>query len=264
MPDQPRKHDLQRGCFAQREAYEDLRETAALKVMLPWLVWHTEGTEKMLGRRIILQQPSNPIRRRFECGRSARRVESVNLPGYDHCRQRPIQRNRPDLDLRRQLQRELFGAAWFFLSALKIGRACDRNTILIAENASNPDGRGHLIFGISNSLADQIFRFPNSAVRIDINARVTKGAGGKYRNRNERRIFAKQRYRVGRKRHFGDVELAMPQHPEERLFDDEIEVIDLYAVDGNAFFQQGPRSIVVPTCKSQSKFRHGKPLIISH
>src|SRR5207245_8884173 len=95
------------------------------------------------GRRIILQQPSNPIRRRFERGRSARRVESVNLPGYDHCRQRPIQRNRPDLDLRRQLQRELFGAAWFFLSALKIGRACDRNTILIAENASNQAERGH-------------------------------------------------------------------------------------------------------------------------
>jgi 4,5-dihydroxyphthalate decarboxylase len=36
--------------LAQREAYEDLRETAALKVMLPWLVWHTEETEKVMGR----------------------------------------------------------------------------------------------------------------------------------------------------------------------------------------------------------------------
>jgi len=35
--------------LAQREAYQDLRETAALKVMLPWLVWHTEETEKIMG-----------------------------------------------------------------------------------------------------------------------------------------------------------------------------------------------------------------------
>src|SRR5207247_9367565 len=107
-------------------------------------------------------------------------------------------------------------------------------------------------------LTDIIVLFPKSTDRVDINAGVTKGAGGKYRNRNERRIFAKQRYRVGRKRHFGDVELAMPQHPEERLFDDEIEVIERYAVDGNAFFQQGQRSIVVLTFTTQSKLSAGK------
>src|SRR5207247_10428578 len=106
-------------------------------------------------------------------------------------------------------------------------------------------------------LTDIIVLFPKSTDRVDINAGVTKGAGGKYRNRNERRIFAKQRYRVGRKRHFGDVELAMPQHPEERLFEDEVEIIELYAVDGNAFFQQVPCTVVVPTRKSQSKFSHG-------
>src|SRR5580765_862365 len=35
---------------AQRMAYQDLRETAALKVMLPWLIQHLAETEAMMGR----------------------------------------------------------------------------------------------------------------------------------------------------------------------------------------------------------------------
>ena len=35
---------------AQRMAYQDLRETAALKVMLPWLIQHLAETEAVMGR----------------------------------------------------------------------------------------------------------------------------------------------------------------------------------------------------------------------
>jgi 4,5-dihydroxyphthalate decarboxylase len=35
---------------AQRIAYEDLHQTAALKVMLPWLIQHLADTEKLMGR----------------------------------------------------------------------------------------------------------------------------------------------------------------------------------------------------------------------
>src|ERR1700737_2587868 len=36
-------------CAAQREAYEDLSETAALKTMLPWLTAHVEETRREMG-----------------------------------------------------------------------------------------------------------------------------------------------------------------------------------------------------------------------
>ena len=35
---------------AQKDVYEDLHDSAALKLMLPWLLWHTEETEKLMGR----------------------------------------------------------------------------------------------------------------------------------------------------------------------------------------------------------------------
>ena len=35
---------------AQRMAYEDLHQTAALKIMLPWLIRHLADTEKVMGR----------------------------------------------------------------------------------------------------------------------------------------------------------------------------------------------------------------------
>lgn len=35
---------------AQRITYQDLRETAALKTMLPWLIQHVEETEKLMGK----------------------------------------------------------------------------------------------------------------------------------------------------------------------------------------------------------------------
>jgi 4,5-dihydroxyphthalate decarboxylase len=36
-------------CAAQREAYDDLQQTAALKVMLPWLTAHIEETRREMG-----------------------------------------------------------------------------------------------------------------------------------------------------------------------------------------------------------------------
>ena len=35
--------------ITQKEAYQDLHETAALKTMLPWVVHHVEEVERLIG-----------------------------------------------------------------------------------------------------------------------------------------------------------------------------------------------------------------------
>jgi len=71
---------------AQREAYEDLHEIAALKVMLPWLTAHVEETECLLGRDFWsygLERNVHPLqtflRYSYEQGLSKRQLEPKEL-----------------------------------------------------------------------------------------------------------------------------------------------------------------------------------------
>ncbi len=71
---------------AQKEAYAELRETAALKYMLPWLVSHTEETEKLMGRDFwpYGYEPNVPaldtfLRYHHEQGLSKRRLTPKEL-----------------------------------------------------------------------------------------------------------------------------------------------------------------------------------------
>ncbi len=71
---------------AQREAYEQLHDMAALKTMLPWLVRHVEDTERIMGRDFWpyglepnLQTLSTFLRYHHEQGLSKRRLEPKDL-----------------------------------------------------------------------------------------------------------------------------------------------------------------------------------------
>jgi 4,5-dihydroxyphthalate decarboxylase len=71
---------------AQAEVYEDLRETAALKTMLPWLTRHLEDTEKVLGKQFWpygLEANQHTLdtflRYHFEQGLSKRLLKATDL-----------------------------------------------------------------------------------------------------------------------------------------------------------------------------------------
>jgi len=72
--------------IAQREAYEQLHDMAALKTMLPWLVRHVEDTERLMGRDFWpyglepnLHTLDTFLRYHHEQGLSKRRLEAKDL-----------------------------------------------------------------------------------------------------------------------------------------------------------------------------------------
>jgi 4,5-dihydroxyphthalate decarboxylase len=72
--------------IAQREAYEQLHDMAALKTMLPWLVRHVEDTERIMGRDFWpyglepnLHTLSTFLRYHYEQGLSKRQLAPKDL-----------------------------------------------------------------------------------------------------------------------------------------------------------------------------------------
>lgn len=72
---------------AQRRIYDDLRDTAALKFMLPWLHSHVEETERIMGTREFWPYGLEPnrhvlatfLRYHFEQGLSKRQLKAEDL-----------------------------------------------------------------------------------------------------------------------------------------------------------------------------------------
>ena len=69
------------------------------------------------------------------------------------------------------------------------------------------------------------------------------------------RIFAHQRDGVRGQRHLRNVELAMPQHPEKRLLDVQVQYIELDAIGLDAAVGECANAIVVPARQGQTQLR---------
>ena len=101
-------------------------------------------------------------------------VERVNLAVMQHLRQRLRRTDGVKLDVRRQLQFELFDTPGFFFATEKIGLSIDGHVVVILKNSTNPHGGGHLIFRAGNAFPDQVFRLIDTRICINVDARVTE------------------------------------------------------------------------------------------
>ena len=151
--------------------------------------------------------------------------------------------------LGRQVQLEFFAPTRLLLAAGTVRDAVDRHPIVIGEDPANPHRCGHLVLGRAYALADQVLRLANPGIDVDVDGRVPEEPRRKDRDRHEGARLAEHRHRVRRQRHLGDVELPVPQHPEERLLDRQVQKGEIDAVRLHGAVHQRAHAIVVPACE---------------
>src|SRR5947209_10577417 len=88
----------------------------------------------------------------------ARSDERVDLAGFQHCVERLALRRRIELDLGRQVDRDLLDAPRLLKASSNPVDVRRLHTVLILEQGARPDTRGELIFGYAYLAALQIGR----------------------------------------------------------------------------------------------------------
>ena len=154
-----------------------------------------------------------------------------------------------DLDVIGQVELQLFRPAGLLFAAAHIGDAIDGHAVMVGEDTADPDRRRHLVFRITDALADQVFRFVDAGGGVDVDAGVAKEAAWKNRNRDKRTVRFEQRDGVGGQRHFRRLELLVAQHAEEGLFDRHVEVIQIDPVRLHAAVHKRAGAVIIPAAQ---------------
>src|SRR5207247_1260716 len=147
--------------------------------------------------------------------------------------------------------------AWPFLASGPVLAARGIDAGLGLKDSAAPHGRGHLGLRHPDSLAGELLRLADAALRGNENARVTEEARGEHRDRDEGRIIPHERHAIRGQRHLRCIELAVAQHPEKSLLDEEIVVDEVDALGAHAAVGERAGSVVVPAGERKLKSRHG-------
>ena len=185
--------------------------------------------------------------------RLARGIERVDLARAQHRGQGLVRPDPLDPDVGRQVELQLLRAIGRFLPAGEIRDVIDLHAVLVRQDAADPDRSGHLILGAADPLALEVGGLADAGRRVHIDRRMAEEARWEHRNGDEGARLLEAGDDVRRQRHLGDIELAMPQHAEEGLFDRHVEIDEVDAVRHHALVHQRAGAIVVPAAERQAK-----------
>jgi len=68
------------------------------------------------------------------------------------------------------------GGPGLLLAAGRVAHAVDRHVVVVGQDAADPHRGRHLIFGVADALADQVFRLVDAGVGMDIDAGMAEEA----------------------------------------------------------------------------------------
>src|SRR6266705_3438547 len=187
-------------------------------------------------------------------------MHGVELAVGDHLRERLLRTDTPHLEFRRQIERDLFLAAGLFLASGPVLAARGVDAVLVLQDSANPYGRGHLVLRHADSLACELLRLTDAALRGYENARVPEKARWKNGDGDEGGVLTHERHAIRGQRHLRRVELAVAQHPEKRLLDEEFVIDEVDALGVHAAVGERASAVVVPAGEGELESGHG----ISH
>src|SRR4029079_692302 len=135
---------------------------------------------------------------------------------------------------RDRLERGALAAAGLLLAAIAPMNLVRFDAVFVLQHAAHPDHRCDLIFRQPDSLAAQVFRFPDASVGADIDARVPEDARNERRNPDIGRRAGCRRTDEAGERQVADVELFEFESAVEDLLWIERQVVYVAPLDLHA------------------------------
>ena len=156
-----------------------------------------------------------------------------------------------------QVRTELFLPAGRLFPTREPVHFLELHAVLVLQDATLPDGRGHLVLGDADPLACKVAGFLDAGAGMDVDPGMPEGAGGEHGNRHEPRGSLVLRHQVGPHGHLGGVEILVAQHAPEGFLHAERQVGQVDPFHGHTALLQGACPVIVPAGDGDANIGHG-------